>query len=106
MDALFTEAIYHMMKILIDKADLTGDTYLYALKDAEAMTKKSLSSIVKMISQVTIDNNWRYQKIMERVKATCFSPHRTSSPDYKLGADNIAEHFQVYVNLHFFSDLY
>jgi len=94
-----------MMKTLADRAKLSCDAYAVGSKEDNGR-KPSLSTIIKTISKVTINYNWRYQKIMEHVKATCFSPHRTSSPDYKLGADNIAEHFQVFVNLHFFSDLY
>jgi len=89
-----------MMKIFAIGLNLTCESYGLDYVEPDG-TEPSLSSIIKAISKVSIDNKWRYQKIMERVKATCFSPHRTSSPDYKLGADNIAEHFQVYVAMHF-----
>jgi len=58
----------------------------------------SLSTIVKILSKVKSDDKWRYQKIMERVKATCFSPTRQSYPDYNKGAENVAAHFQVIIS--------
>jgi len=57
----------------------------------------SMSDVIKTLSKVKTDDKWRYQKILDRVKATCFSPSRTSSPDYKQGADKVAEHFQVII---------
>jgi hypothetical protein len=40
-------------------------------------------------------NRWTYQKIFERVKATCFSPDREDKPNFKKGPKKVAEHFQV-----------
>jgi hypothetical protein len=40
-------------------------------------------------------NKWTYPKILERVKATCFSPDRKDKPDFKMGPKKVAEHFQV-----------
>jgi len=55
----------------------------------------SMSDVIKTLSKVKFDDKWRYQKILERVKATCFSPSRQSAPDFKLGPAKVAEHFQV-----------
>jgi len=71
-----------------------GQVYINAIS-AEGSVFPFISVAEKTAAISTFDPEWNYQKILERVKATCFSPHRYDTPSYKLGPVKVAEHFQV-----------
>jgi len=77
----------------IGVVSFVGGVYMEAV-DCEG-PDLSFQKIKRVLTNVKPDNFWLYQKILERVKATCFSPDRDFFPDYNQGPDKNAAHFQV-----------
>jgi len=84
--------------------DILGEQVLYKLNPTSAIyidavgqegLALSIRNINKSTPTVSSQKQWSYHRILEKVKATCFSPDRTESPNFNLGAKKVAAHFQV-----------
>jgi len=71
-------------RIFIDSVDSDGPNMSFPVI-AEAITGVKKSA-----------KRYTFQNIFKRVKSTCFSPSREPYPDFKQGAEKIADHFQVH----------
>jgi len=70
-------------KLFINTADLEGPK----------MTVRCMSEKLDRVKRA--DKKWTFKNIFKRLRATCFSPSRDLSPDFRQGAEKIAAHFQV-----------
>lgn len=59
-------------------------------------THLEADEIEAKINVAFLSSEWTYRKIIRRIRASCFSPHRTHMPDRdRMTTEEIAEHFQV-----------
>jgi len=85
----------HVTRILYKKILAAKITTARIFINAEGSVFPIETAKATIAEILTCDPEWYYHKILERVKATCFSPHRYDTPNYKLGIFKVAEHFQV-----------
>jgi hypothetical protein len=89
--ALFTHCI---AELLINRKDVEQAKIYVDAVDAEG-PEMSYEEIMRTLISVEPSDEWSYENIMKSIKKTCFSPNRTSSPDFEAGAEQVALHFQV-----------
>jgi hypothetical protein len=89
--ALFTHCIAELM---INRKDVEQAKIYVDAVDAEG-PDMSYEDIMRTLISVEPSDEWSYENIMKRIKKTCFSPNRTSSPDFEAGVEQVALHFQV-----------
>jgi hypothetical protein len=89
--ALFTHCI---AELLINRKDVEQAKIYVDAVDAEG-PDMSYEEIMLTLLSVEPSDEWSYEKIMKSIKKTCFSPNRTTSPDFEAGVEQVAMHFQV-----------
>jgi len=95
-----SEALAHLTRILYNKVALVTQSEERVRVHINAVNAQGSGfppdTIVETTAAIsTFDPEWSYHKILERVKATCFSQQRHSIPNYKWGPFKVVEHFQV-----------
>lgn len=87
---LITQCLENMVR----KAVPTSKIYIDS--GHSAGPKWKLDDVHKRLNKAFLSSDWIYKKLIRRVRASCFSPHRTHMPDRdEMSTEEIAEHFQV-----------
>lgn len=92
---LLTQALCERVK----KEVPTSKIYIH-LGHCEGPDMK-VDDIDATLNRAFLSSNWTYKALIERTRASCFSPNRTYLPDREeMTSDEIGEHFQVTYNFH------
>jgi hypothetical protein len=64
-------------------------------KQESEMTMESIEEALQIV--LVPSNDWSFKKLVRRLRATCFSRHRTVAAESSMSPEEIAAHFQVRV---------
>lgn len=72
--------------------------YIHSPRKQELqMTIESIEEALQKV--LTPSSDWSFKKLVRRVRATCFSRHRTATPECSMSPEEIAAHFQVILQI-------
>jgi hypothetical protein len=98
-DVRMTEAVDFMVQILyndIRYSGQPGSEQIFISANNIEGPELTLESIQNELAKaVRRDEGFSYLNILQRIKAVCFNPDRICFPNYELGPDHVAQHFQV-----------
>jgi len=91
-----SEALAHLTLIVFTKlsAAKTEARVYINTTNAEGPVLPFDNAKEKILAISSFDPEWNYHKILERVKATCFSKQRYDFPNYRLGPFKVAQHLR------------